>query len=65
MDQVTKFVSEHWAAIVAAVLAIIGGGFALRFRSHRQSGRSNYVDQTKAKASGDIVGRDKVTRIND
>ena len=62
MQELGKFISEHWTAIAAALVAIIGGGLVFRFRSNRQSGRSNYVDQRNANAGGDIVGRDKVTR---
>jgi hypothetical protein len=65
MEVVIQFVSEHLAAVIAAVLAVIAGGLVIRFRSHRQSGRSNSVDQRNAKAGGDVVGRDKITRIND
>jgi hypothetical protein len=65
MEAVTSFLSQHWQVILAAVIAIIGGGLVLRWRTHRQSGSSSYADQSNATAGGDVVGRDKVTRIKD
>lgn len=65
MEAVTSFLSQHWEVILAAIVAIIGGGVVLRWRSHRQGGSSSYADQRNATAGGDVVGRDKVTRIKD
>jgi putative exporter of polyketide antibiotics len=65
MNDLTAFISEHWEVTVAAVLAAVCGGLVLRYRSHRQTGSSSFSDQRGAEAGGDVVGRDKVTRIDD
>ena len=62
MQDVATFLSEHWKAISALIVAIVGGGFVWRWRVHRQSGSSSYSDQRNAQAGGDVVGRDKITK---
>lgn len=55
------FIAENWPTLLAAVVALIGGGLAWRWHSHRQNGSSAFADQRNAQAGGDIVGRDKVS----
>lgn len=57
-----SFLSEHWLEIVIGILGVLGAGFVLRLVIHRQSGSSNYVNQSGVKTQGDVVGRDKITR---
>lgn len=59
MDNIATFLTEHWLEIVIALLGVLGGGIILKRISHRQSGASNYVDQSGVNAKGDVVGRDK------
>ena len=60
MNEMMAFVAEHSEALLAAAVAIIGGGVAWRWRSHRQAGNSSFSDQRNARAGGDLVGRDKI-----
>ena len=62
MHDLMTFLSEHWKAILAAIAAVAGAGIVFRFRIQRQSGSSSSSDQRRAKAGGDIIGRDKTTK---
>lgn len=59
VQELTKLLADHWQVIAAALAAVVAGGVAIKFFSHRQSGSSNYADQRNVKARGDVVGRDK------
>ncbi len=59
MNAITAFLTENWKGIAGILAAIVGGGLVLKWRSPRLSGNSNNVDQSRASAKGDIVGRDK------
>lgn len=65
MDGSAAFIAEHWEALLAAAVAIIGGGVAWRWRSHRQADNSSFSDQRNARAGGDLVGRDKIIGRDD
>jgi putative exporter of polyketide antibiotics len=65
MEQLTTFIADHWEPLLAAAVAVIGGGVAWRWRSHRQSGSSSFSDQRNARAGGDVVGRDKIVGRDD
>lgn len=54
-------------AYAADILSFILGGFAgslvtMYVKNQRASGRGSVVDQSKSRAGGDVVGRDKVTK---
>lgn len=54
-------------ACLSDILSFIFGGFAgslvtLYVKKQRASGQGNVVDQSKSRAGGDVVGRDKVTK---
>lgn len=57
MDLVTRYLSE----IVSFVVGLVSGSLlTLTFkREHRARDRGSVVDQSNARAGGDIVGRDK------
>lgn len=56
MEAVASYISE----IVTFILgAVTGSLLTIYVKSQRGSGRSNVVDQSRASAGGDIVGRDK------
>ena len=55
------FLRENWAAILAAVGALIAGGVIVRMVRARSGRDSTITNQSGATAQGDIVGRDKIT----
>lgn len=56
---------EHATEITSFLAGLAGGSFlTLRFtRDQRAAGRSTISDQRRARAGGDIVGRDKVSNV--
>jgi hypothetical protein len=54
------FFAEHSLEILLGVLGLLGGGIVLKRFTHRQSGSSNFVDQSNVRTRGDVVGRDKI-----
>jgi len=54
---------EHVSEIASFIAGLAGGSvLTLRFtRSQRAAGQAAISDQRRARAGGDIVGRDKVT----
>jgi hypothetical protein len=54
---------EHASEIASFIAGLAGGSFlTLRFtHSQRAAGQATISDQRRARAGGDIVGRDKVT----
>lgn len=56
-------VKEHLSEIISFVAGVAGGSLlTLRItRDQRAAGRATISDQRRARARGDIVGRDKVT----
>jgi hypothetical protein len=59
MDQILSYVSEIVSFLVGA---LAGSLLTFYFKNLRASSRANVVDQSEAKAGGDIVGRDKITK---
>jgi hypothetical protein len=55
-----NFIANHWVYTVGVIAAAVAGGFTLKVFSNKQSGSSSRVDQRRAQAGGDIVGRDKI-----
>ena len=53
----------HLSEIVSFLAGLVGGSFlTLRItRDQRAAGRATISDQRRARAGGDIVGRDKLT----
>lgn len=58
----SDFFAAHWLEIVIAILGLLAGGLVIRMMVHRQSGSSNYVNQSGVNTTGDVTGRDKITR---
>jgi hypothetical protein len=56
------FIRQYWPALAGGLAALIAGGLAVRFLWARSGRDTNIVNQKGATATGDIVGRDKVTR---
>lgn len=56
------FIRQHWTAIAAAVAAVVGAGLVMKLMWTRSGRDTTIVSQKGAKAKGDIVGRDKITR---
>lgn len=56
MEAFTSYISEVISFIIGAVA---GSLLTINVKSLRVSSRSNGVDQSRASAGGDIVGRDK------
>jgi hypothetical protein len=58
MDAVFKHISE----IISFLTGLAGGSLlTLYFKNQRVNGRGRVVDQSKARAGGDVVGGDKLT----
>ena len=56
-------IKEHLTEIISFLAGVAGGSFlTLRItRDQRAAGRATISDQRRARAGGDIVGRDKLT----
>lgn len=59
MDSVLNYVSE----IISFVFGAFAGSLlTINIKNQRASGRANVVDQSKSRAGGDIIGRDKLSK---
>lgn len=56
------FIRQHWPAFAGVIAALIAGGLAVKLLWARSGRDTTIVNQKGATASGDIVGRDKITR---
>lgn len=58
-----QLLSAHLSEILSFIAGLVGGSLlTIAFkREYRIDGSGSVVDQSGAKASGDIVGRDKKT----
>lgn len=61
-----EFVSQHTSEIVSFIIGLVGGGtvgsiLTLKFggKNINATSHGTAVDQSSARAGGDIVGRDK------
>ena len=61
-----EFVSQHISEIVSFIIGLVGGGtvgsiLTLKFggKNITATSQGTAVDQSKARAGGDMVGRDK------
>ncbi len=59
MDHIFSYVSEVISFFVGA---LAGSLLTFYFKNLRAGSRANVVDQSEAKAGGDIVGRDKISK---
>lgn len=57
-----EFIQQHWLQILGGLAALVAGGLAIRFLWARSGRDTTIVNQKGARAKGDIVGRDKITR---
>lgn len=51
-----------WDIVSFILGGLTGSLVTLHFKKQRASGQSNVVDQSKSRAGGDVVGRDKVVK---
>lgn len=59
MNQIMNYLSEIVSFFIGAVA---GSLVTVYFKNLRAGSHANVVDQSEAKAGGDIVGRDKISK---
>jgi hypothetical protein len=56
------FITENMSELFSFLAGLAGGSFlTLQFTRHRVRGGGSVYDQSRSKAGGDIVGRDKTS----
>lgn len=62
MNSLANWASEVWSFIAGLVTGVGGSLLTLRIKRLKSKNNGNTVDQSNARAKGDIAGRDHITR---
>ncbi|OAN98370.1 hypothetical protein A8B75_19660 [Sphingomonadales bacterium EhC05] len=59
MQFIEELFVQYWLELLVAIIGLLAAGIWFKKTRVTQGKKSNFVDQSHSKSSGDMVGRDK------